>query len=373
MKKPIFYILVVLCLSCTNPAPDTYTVEIKDGVRYVHNAAPKWGDDPKIKLEFVQKIGGLEIEDEDYQFETPVDVSVDSRRNIFILDFGNRVIKKFDSLGKYLSTIPNQKPKNGDELKPEYIQIDRDDNLFIKNSSRYDKYDNRGQFLNSVRSGVDTDYFVMRNDGLLIFPRILAKAFFKYVQDEPLAKMIKPDNTVVEFGKRKIFPDRSLLKSANYFYFTLDKSENIYFAFFLQNRIEKYSPDGKLIMQIDRILPFAETVLIKLTEAEQLKTANKNIFSHGIEIDHRNRMWVIAHKKQFTKDEISNSYNSANNIQHFEIYDNEGILTAYVENDLLRLIPFRIDRGGFRIFGDRLFLIGKIGNKAVYEYRIVEN
>ncbi len=49
-------------------------VEFKDGIKNIHNEKPKWGDNPKVKLEFVRQIGELEGDDENYAFFNPIEV-----------------------------------------------------------------------------------------------------------------------------------------------------------------------------------------------------------------------------------------------------------------------------------------------------------
>ena len=60
--------VVFLFSSCNKDR--TYIVDEKDGVRYVHNLKPQY-DQPIADLEFVQQIGELEPEDENYLFSMP--------------------------------------------------------------------------------------------------------------------------------------------------------------------------------------------------------------------------------------------------------------------------------------------------------------
>jgi len=48
-------IVLIFIVFCSGES--TYTVEVKDGVRYVHNHEPLWGDDVRVGLEFVRQIG----------------------------------------------------------------------------------------------------------------------------------------------------------------------------------------------------------------------------------------------------------------------------------------------------------------------------
>ena len=69
-------VIILFLLNCGGEDA-TYTVEMIDGVRHVHNLTPLWSDEQKISLEFVRQIGELESEDENYQFYQPIDITVD--------------------------------------------------------------------------------------------------------------------------------------------------------------------------------------------------------------------------------------------------------------------------------------------------------
>ncbi|MCP4723609.1 MAG: hypothetical protein GY863_01160, partial [bacterium] len=97
MKKTLFLFAAIFLIYCNaepeseskpEPESETFTIEIIDGVRHVHNLAPKWGDKPKVELEFVRKIGDMESDNENYMLFRPPDISMDSEGNIFILDAG---------------------------------------------------------------------------------------------------------------------------------------------------------------------------------------------------------------------------------------------------------------------------------------------
>ncbi|MCH7783683.1 hypothetical protein IID62_11525, partial [candidate division KSB1 bacterium] len=57
-----------MLINCA-PKEQTYTVEMVDGTRVVHNLAPAWGDEQKITLNLVRTLGEVGVEeDENYQF-----------------------------------------------------------------------------------------------------------------------------------------------------------------------------------------------------------------------------------------------------------------------------------------------------------------
>ena len=89
-KYYLFVFSSFLLLFFCGKSDKTYTIEIKDGVKHIHNHAPLWGDEPKVSLKFVQKIGEYDAKDENYQFYDPFEVARDSEGNIYVVDGGNR-------------------------------------------------------------------------------------------------------------------------------------------------------------------------------------------------------------------------------------------------------------------------------------------
>jgi len=105
----ISILILLLFFNCSSDVDvqteKTHTIEIKDGVKYIQNHVQLWGDEPKVALEFVRKIGGLDVMDENYQFFNPNDWTVDANGNLYILDSGNYRIQKFDLDGKFIATF----------------------------------------------------------------------------------------------------------------------------------------------------------------------------------------------------------------------------------------------------------------------------
>jgi len=110
--------------------------DIIDPAKRVHNTSAKWGDEPKVSLEFVQKIGEFEVTDENYMLWKPSDVVLDRDGNIYILDSGNYRIQKFTPEGEYLATIGSQGQGPGGFMMPSSMDIDDQGNLFVSDRKR---------------------------------------------------------------------------------------------------------------------------------------------------------------------------------------------------------------------------------------------
>ena len=60
-----------------------------------------------------------------------------------------------------------------------------------------------------------------------------------------------------DFGEQRNYKDVLVNRVGNRFHFVIDKDKNTYVAFDYQNRIEKYSPDGKALWKADRELNYS--------------------------------------------------------------------------------------------------------------------
>ena len=74
----------------------------------------------------------------------PIDVAVDSKGNMFVVEYDYSRIKKYDSSGKYLKTIGGWGAQNGRFRYPRKIDIDADDNIYVADyyNQRIQKLDN---------------------------------------------------------------------------------------------------------------------------------------------------------------------------------------------------------------------------------------
>ena len=351
-SKLVLYVFFYLLLlfSC-GKSDQPYRIEIKDGVKYVHNLKPMWRDEPKVALEFVQQIGELEGEDENYLLYNPYDITRDTDGNLYILDQGNYRIQKFDKHGKYLATIGRQGQGPSEFVFPLRIDIDSEGNLYIGDLGNYSVLvlTNEGKEIKRLKLAGGVELFRMTHACNFLLAATIA------TQSEPgmISFYDKNGNHIKEFGELKDYHDKDLIESGNFAEVCVDVEDNIYTALHYQNRIEKYSPEGRLIFRIDRPLNYKVT-----HDKEQPITLWFTGVSNGIGIDHKNRIWVQTYYEQRVKE------NKRVDLFEFEIFDNDGVL-------LCKLPPpqnFNI----MRIFQDRLYLIDRKEEMCVYEYKIVD-
>ena len=135
IKPSLFiFITIIAFASYCSKNDKTYTIEIKDGVEHIHNKASLLGDEQKVSLEFIQKIGELDAQDENYMFYQHGDIVRDANGNLYVLDAGNYRIQKFDPQGKYLATFGRKGQGPSEFNIPNGLQIDAEGNLYVCNA-----------------------------------------------------------------------------------------------------------------------------------------------------------------------------------------------------------------------------------------------
>ena len=186
-----------------------------------------------------------------------------------------------------------------------------------------------------------------------------------------------------------------LNKRGNYFHFTIDRDDNTFVAFDFQNRIDKYSPAGELLLKIDRELnydttppkPDKDNLNVSNTRGGRLvmmREPDMKLVSSGIAVDENNRIWILTARRQLNnKERINQNYNVNNDgagnrtfavtvsgntdvtktdMFELEIFNEKG--------SLLGKIPLTQFADDIRIFGDRLYVLDKFRGMNFYEYKI---
>jgi hypothetical protein len=211
-----------------------------------------------------------------------------------------------------------------------------------------------------------------------------------YEERKNLPKMFKLVDSQMkvlkEFGDMFDYKENVTNEAANSAFFEVDRNDNIYLSFYFQNRIEKYSPDGRFIWKADRALNY-NTELIEKGKLEITATSQKffspkmNRCSNGIAVDERGRVWSLTLNRQIKKEEIVTHYTSGGpagitkktigntdlrttDMYKLEIFAADGIL--------LGEIPLNHFADSIRILGDSLFLFDRDRGVKYYQYKIIE-
>jgi hypothetical protein len=373
-KKVLSFLLLIgfyLLFSCSGKR--NYSIETKNGIQIIHNRQPMLSE-PAAHLEFVRRIGEMESEDENLMFVFPIHAARDGDGNLYVLDSRDYCIKKFDRDGNLLLKFGRQGQGPGEFQYPMLVGIAGEVRLIVQcMDSTYQIFDLKGQYIDRFAMG--------RYDGL--FMRVMRSGnvvgYSMNVGGENSRKnfVLKifdlEGKTLHQFGEPLLMTNTRDSWNVNFLSISLDKEDNIYASFAYQNRIEKYSSSGELLMTIERELQFpVEHKTVKETmeiggKARQVERLKSTVVSRGIGIDKQNRIWVLGFIKQVPeiteRDEfIPQEYNV------FEIYNPKGVLLCHVP------LPGELKSfDNFVMFEDTIYFIDPYGECCVFEYRIIDS
>ncbi len=387
-----------------NPSLLAQKVEEINGVQIIHNGQKgQWEKKSQVSVKLVQTIGDIEAEEENLAFYLPSDVAIDNESNIYILDTGNHRLQKFNAQGQFMASIGHKGQGPGEFYFPTSVDVDPDGFLYIS-----DPNNQRIQILKPDGKEFKTIRLIKEPMGPI---RLLKKGVLamssggstisfmpgSWEEENKLPKLIKIINlegdVLKRFGDAFDYKNILLNKVGNSFNFDVDLEGNVYLAFHHQNRIEQYSPEGKLLWRADRKLPYS-TDPPKNKGKMEAKGGNRliqmpqmNRCSNGIAVDGKGRIWVVGLKRQIRQKErvdtavramisesgektLSFSLKGNTDLQttdmyQLEIYSHEGILLGKIQ------LNHFVD--GIRLKKNKLYLIDKNRGAKIYIYQILEN
>jgi len=364
----VFLLTPIIFLSCQKEK--TYTLEVKDGVRYLHNLKPKY-DKPTAGLEFIQQIGEFEPEDENYMFNQPLSVAEDEEGNIFILDAEDYCVKKFTADGKYVSRFGRQGQGPGEFQYPMTIDCRGQSLLVTSMPSVFHLFDLNGQYIDLFRApqyqGISMK--LMNSNHAVAYS--MSPRGENTTQNKILRIYDLQGKVLREFGEPFLVDNANSSWTANFLAIAVDHQDNIFISFIHQNRIEKYSGSGKLLMKIDRELPYELEYKYKKAKMEIRGVIREYLdqdfpyVSSGIGVDGKGRIWVLTSKKEVP--EVTEGMDFT--IQEylvFEVYSEDGILLTRVP------FPEKIETfDNWTMYEDKAYFVDPRGQACVYVYKVI--
>jgi sugar lactone lactonase YvrE len=391
---------LVLALALAAPVAAGQKIETVDGVRIVHNAGPgAWGKTPRVTLEPVRTIGDIDTLDENLAFYMPSVLAVDGTGDIYILDTGNHRIQKFGPDGAFKASLGRKGQGPGEFYYPSWLAVDRQGYLYVSdpNNQRVQVLTPEGkdhQTLKILEQGSGPVF--LGADGELVQGAARMRFIIGPGEEKPatLPKLVKvrdrDGKLLREFGEPRDFGDDLLNNAGNDVILTVDGAGEVYLVFPVQNRIEKYARDGRLLWRADRELPYSMEIkekgqIDRRGGGVSIRMPQMNRCAGGVAVDGRGRLWVVGMTRQLRKEEqvgtavsMSIDGGGARTIGYkvqgegqelrttdaytLEVYDGDGVLLGSLPLD------FFVD--GIFIYGDRLFLMDRYRGTQFKEYRI---
>jgi len=170
MKNKYSLILIPLVFLVANQGQNPQwkgSIEYQNGIKIIKNPnEPLYGE---ITFDLEEDLSIGNEEDENYVFYRATGISVDSERNILVLDAGNNRIQKYDKDGKYLQSIGRQGQGPGEFEGPTRLYIDAKDNIYvIEMFQRLHIFDKNGVFQKRIKVEVQENMGVTRDGNFIV-------------------------------------------------------------------------------------------------------------------------------------------------------------------------------------------------------------
>lgn len=400
MKK-ILFVFLVLCqivfISCrqnkntehseqlssseVDSVKPTFTVEDRDGIRFVHNTGSQWGDEPQVNLELIQTIGGPESSDSNLTFYKPTDIALDRDGNLYVADSGNCRIQKISPAGNLLGSYGKKGQGPGEFQFMDGLAVASDGTIYVsdKATKATKKLTPEGKEIQSLPPGMMSGQILLFWNGNMAFMDMSSSS-------QALVQTFDSNaNPLWGGGEKELHDDFDKNRYFNRIFFSGDLNDNVYIAYATRNKIEKYTSAGKLELVIDRPLNYSISDEIRY-EKKQFGPRNidipfVNFVSASIALDDKQRMWVLSYDRQLKFEEMGltmhfsdgdGRYEGSNTLKTSE----DAEIDAFVfhvfdaEGHLLGEVPINHHGGVVRIYNDRLYLLEPRHLMCVYVYHI---
>jgi sugar lactone lactonase YvrE len=400
MNLKAFRISLILFISLFMTAVSSgQEIKTIEGVKTIINKGKgTWGGKPEVKIELVRTIGDLFSESEELMFYLPSDIEKDREGNLYILDSGNYMVKKFSPDGEFLLSFGNEGQGPGELNHPVSLNFNNDGNVVVadQGNNRLEVFSTEGKNLTSYRLGdARTGIFKFNSSSDIVMTAsgiggsmIIIEGGKEEEKTNPLFRIYtKAGEIKKEIGEQIDIGDSISNTMVNNLVFCLDDEDNIYLTFSGLNRIEKYARDGEIQFRLERELNYD----VKEPEKADVEISGNNIsistpemtfVSNGISVDKKGRIWVCTANRQIREDESISKRTSVwgessihstkiegntdltkTDMYDLEIFNPEGILLGKI-----RLDHFA---DGIKIIGDRLYILDQNRGMQFYEYRII--
>lgn len=219
---------------------------------------------------------GIDAGSGDGQLQIPTAIAIDTNGNIYIVEYANERVQKFDSSGNFLMKWGTPGKGEGHFSRPNCIAIDKSGKVYVLDASYVQKFTPEGQFLarwkaKSRPSGIALDsqsnvyvtcmgsHSVQKfdnsgkeiskwvntasEDNQLISPKSIAldsssNIFVADTKNNRIQRFDSEVNFLSNLGG-ELWPGVASLAT--------DASGNLYVACWEPDEVQKYNPDGKLI------------------------------------------------------------------------------------------------------------------------------
>lgn len=281
LKTTTILIIAVMFSYCnTNLYRQGETRNI-DQVKFHNNQDIPFKKVKEYLLKEILSIGTTKV-DTNYTFSRIVDLEVDKKGNIYVLDYGNKRIQKYDHLGKYLLAIKPEVEHIKNFKDPVAIELDSRDNLIVMDEGNLlcQIFTPLGKFKKqfSIQGSFFTDLLMDSKDNIIIADTYIALE--ESTRGTKFQLYDRDGNFLLTICDKHI-SDAIQKGMLNQFGGTINGSNHLYVANLVSNsnyQIDIYDLKGEFLSKINRTV---SRIPYTLEEKEQWIKRKGRIFGES--------------------------------------------------------------------------------------------
>ena len=148
-----------------------------------------------------------------------------------------------------------------------------------------------------------------------------------------------------------------MINGGNRLLFTKNDDDEIFLTFLFQNRIEKFTPDGKLVFKTSRPVP--DEMHHRTAKMSHVYTG----ITRGIGVDSEDRTWVITCTRRLTKEEVPPEGLSLTETDRFRL----DVIGS--NGSFLKSFPLDHFCDDMRIIDDKIYILDQNHTMRFYIYK----
>jgi hypothetical protein len=313
MKKFIICALsFIVCLQfCTKPSEGpTYRIEFVEGVKFIKNL--KTESEKAFKdMEFIEDLSiGVEEGEVNYMFSNPVDVDSDSKGNIYVLEYRDCLVNKYDSQGQFMMKFGRKGQGPGEFSNPYSMIITTQDEIYVGDymQRKIAAFDSGGAYQKTMEVEFLYYFSITQDKEIIVGHRVYNE---EGMGSFNVGKYGAQKNEIIDFYRQKTYwptriMDNEFVYELPYFVrWDINSNDQIYIASGVAYEISVLTPKGNILFKFTKDF---DPTPVTGEEFKKIKEISDKLTQGGgpnpfmakpvypafrfISIDEQNRVWI---------------------------------------------------------------------------------